>query len=114
MPAFHHLPLEIIHADQLRVVNLTPHSAVLQWRPLPSGSSGHYELQYNSAWKKTRQFLPGDSSWVALTNLEPDTTYTASLRPESNQWLFDTLFVNFTTFSGERFFVIMYRIGKHT
>lgn len=81
------------------------HSAVLQWRPVLSAGSDYYELRYNSVWKtepETRHILPGDSSWVELTNLHPDTTYTASLHAESNQRLFNTLSVNFTTLSGER------------
>ncbi|XP_044069979.1 von Willebrand factor A domain-containing protein 1-like isoform X1 [Siniperca chuatsi] len=92
--------IKIIHAERLRVVDLTSHSAVLQWRPVLSADSGYYELRYNSVWKtdpETRRILPGVSSWAELTNLQPDTTYTASLRPESNQRLFNTLSVNFTT-----------------
>lgn len=81
------------------------HSAVLQWRPVLSASSDFYELRYNSVWKtdpESRHILPGDSSWMELTSLHPDTTYTASLHAESNQGLFSTLYVNFTTLSGER------------
>ncbi|XP_035517308.1 von Willebrand factor A domain-containing protein 1-like isoform X2 [Morone saxatilis] len=92
--------IEIIHAERLRVVHLTSHSAVLQWRPVLSAGNGYYDLRYNSVWNtdpETSRILPGDSSWVELTNLQPDTTYTASLHPESNQRLFNTLSVNFTT-----------------
>ncbi|XP_070758934.1 von Willebrand factor A domain-containing protein 1-like isoform X2 [Enoplosus armatus] len=92
--------IKIICAERLRVVDLTSHSAVLQWRPVLSEDSGYYELKYNSEWKtdpETSRILPGVSSWAELTNLQPDTTYTASLRPESNQRLFNTLSVNFTT-----------------
>ncbi|XP_074491236.1 von Willebrand factor A domain-containing protein 1-like isoform X2 [Sebastes fasciatus] len=92
--------IKIIRAERLRVVHLTSHSAVLQWRPVLSADSGYYELSYNSMRNtdaKTRRILPGDSSWVELTNLQPDTTYTAALHPESNQRLFNTLSVNFTT-----------------
>ncbi|KAI3370099.1 hypothetical protein L3Q82_024888, partial [Scortum barcoo] len=92
--------IKIIRAERLRVVHLTSHSAVLQWRPILSTGSGYYELQYNLVQKTdpvTRRTLPGDSSWAELTNLQPDTTYTASLHPESNQRLFNTLSVNFTT-----------------
>uniref|UniRef100_A0A3Q4C0W7 von Willebrand factor A domain-containing protein 1 n=1 Tax=Mola mola TaxID=94237 RepID=A0A3Q4C0W7_MOLML len=89
-------------SERLRVAHVTSHSAVLQWRPLLSAASGYYDLQYKSLWwtgSDARRILPGDSSWVELTNLHPDTTYTASLRPESNQRLFNTLSVNFTTLS---------------
>ncbi len=99
------LSTEIIRAERLRVVHLTSHSAVLQWRPVLRAGSGYYELRYNSVRKRdpeTRRILPGDASWVELSNLQPDTTYTASLRPESNQRLFNTLSVQFTTLPGER------------
>ncbi|XP_039972078.1 von Willebrand factor A domain-containing protein 1-like [Xiphias gladius] len=92
--------IEIIRAERLRIVHLTSHNAVLQWRPVLRADSGYYELWYNSMLKtdsETRHILSGDSSWVELTNLQPDTTYTASVHPESNQRLFNTLSVNFTT-----------------
>lgn len=92
--------IKIIIAERLRVVHLTSNSAVLQWRPVLSADSGFYELKYNSIQQTdtdTRRVLPGDSSWAELTNLQPDTPYTAALRPESNQRLFNTLSVNFTT-----------------
>ncbi|XP_068451119.1 von Willebrand factor A domain-containing protein 1-like isoform X2 [Clinocottus analis] len=92
--------IKIIRAERLRVVDLTSHTAVLQWRPVLSADSGYYELLYNSMRKmdtENRRVLPGDSSLVEITNLLPDTTYTAALRPESNQNLFSTLSVHFTT-----------------
>ncbi|XP_042261969.1 von Willebrand factor A domain-containing protein 1-like isoform X3 [Thunnus maccoyii] len=92
--------IKIIRAERLSVVDLTSHSAVLQWRPVLSAGSGFYELWYNSMLNtntETRYNLPGGSSFVELTNLQPDTTYTASLRPESNERLFNTLSVIFTT-----------------
>ncbi|XP_023269957.1 von Willebrand factor A domain-containing protein 1 [Seriola lalandi dorsalis] len=92
--------IKIIRAERLSVVHLTSHSAVLQWRPILRADSGYYELWYNSILKtepESRRTLSGDSSWVELTNLQPDTTYTASLRPESNHRLFNTLSVDFTT-----------------
>ncbi|XP_071349421.1 von Willebrand factor A domain-containing protein 1-like [Trachinotus anak] len=92
--------IKIIRAERLSVVHLTSHSAVLQWRPVLRADSGYYEVRYNSILKtepESRRTLSGGSSWVELTNLQPDTTYTASLRPESNQRLFDTLSVDFTT-----------------
>ncbi|XP_029357462.1 von Willebrand factor A domain-containing protein 1 [Echeneis naucrates] len=92
--------IKIIRAERLSVVHLTSHSAVLQWRPVLTADSGHYELSYNSMFKTdkgNRRTLSGDSSWIELTNLHPDTTYTAHLRPESNQRLLGMLSVNFTT-----------------
>lgn len=94
---------EIIHAEPLHVVQLTSHSAVLQWRPVLSEDSSYYGLLYKSILKtdpEVRRTLPFDSSSVGLTDLQPDTTYTASLHPESNKMLFDTLTVTFTTLPG--------------
>lgn len=99
------LSTEIIQVERLRVVHVTSHSAVLQWRPLLRDTGSYYELRYKPAWTpdpETRRILPGDSSWVELSDLRPDTTYTASLHPESNQGLLKPLSVNFTTLSGER------------
>ncbi|KAG7495180.1 von Willebrand factor A domain-containing protein 1 [Solea senegalensis] len=95
--------IKIIRAERLDVVHLTSHSAVLQWRPILRTDSGYYELQYNSMSTtdpESRRTLSGDSSSVELINLQPDTTYTASLRPESNQRLFNTLSVSFLTLPG--------------
>uniref|UniRef100_A0A3B3UDW6 von Willebrand factor A domain-containing protein 1 n=1 Tax=Poecilia latipinna TaxID=48699 RepID=A0A3B3UDW6_9TELE len=85
---------------RLSVVRLTSHSAVLQWRPVLAADSGHYELSYKAvddqhSGKTT--VLPSSSSQTELIQLQPDTTYTASLRPESNQRLHSTLSVQFTT-----------------
>lgn len=92
--------VEIICAEQLSVVHLTSHSAVLQWHPVLSSDGGYYELRYKAVGEghpeKSRVF-PSTSSQAELTRLQPDTMYTASLRPESNQILFRTLSVKFTT-----------------
>uniref|UniRef100_A0A3B3UE41 von Willebrand factor A domain-containing protein 1 n=1 Tax=Poecilia latipinna TaxID=48699 RepID=A0A3B3UE41_9TELE len=92
--------IKIICAERLSVVRLTSHSAVLQWRPVLAADSGHYELSYKAvddqhSGKTT--VLPSSSSQTELIQLQPDTTYTASLRPESNQRLHSTLSVQFTT-----------------
>ncbi|XP_060897949.1 von Willebrand factor A domain-containing protein 1-like [Labrus mixtus] len=92
--------IEIIRAERLRVVHLTSSSAVLQWRPVLSTGDGYYELYYISELisdSETRHILPGDSSWAEIINLQPDTSYKAFLRPESNQRLFTTLSVSFHT-----------------
>ncbi|KAM9859459.1 von Willebrand factor A domain-containing protein 1-like [Aulostomus maculatus] len=92
--------IKIIRAERLRVIHLNSHSAALQWRPVLSADSGYYELWYNAVGNtkaETRLHLPGGATWVELTDLHPDTTYTASLRPESNQRLYNTLSVSFTT-----------------
>lgn len=101
------LSTEIIQAERLHVVHLTAHSAVLQWRPVLIADSGYYHLWYNSVegtGSGSTSLLQGDSSTVELDNLQPQTTYTASLRPESNQRLFNTLSVHFTTLPGERIY----------
>ncbi|XP_069009417.1 LOW QUALITY PROTEIN: von Willebrand factor A domain-containing protein 1-like [Embiotoca jacksoni] len=93
--------IRIIRAERLRVVHLTSHSAVLRWRPVLS-ADGFYEFWYRSIWRtdpEIRRALSAASSQVELTDLQPDTTYSASLRPESNQGLFPTLSVDFTTLS---------------
>uniref|UniRef100_A0A3Q0SJH1 von Willebrand factor A domain-containing protein 1 n=1 Tax=Amphilophus citrinellus TaxID=61819 RepID=A0A3Q0SJH1_AMPCI len=93
--------IEIIRAERLRVVNLTSHSAVLQWRPVLSADSGYYELWYKPKSRtgpEIRRTLTGDSSMAELKNLQPEMTYTAFLRPEFNQELLNTLTVTFTTF----------------
>ncbi|KAM7006831.1 von Willebrand factor A domain-containing protein 1-like [Tautogolabrus adspersus] len=92
--------IEIIRAERLHVVHLTSSSAVLQWRPVLSTGTGYYELYYISELitdSETRRILPGDSSLAEIINLQPDTSYKAFLHPESNQRLFNTLSVSFTT-----------------
>ncbi|XP_062300989.1 von Willebrand factor A domain-containing protein 1-like [Scomber scombrus] len=91
--------IKIICAKRLRVVQVTSHSAVLQWCPVISAGSSFYKLLYSDGNRNTviRRNLPGGSSFAELTHLRPNTTYTALLTPESNQRLFDTLGVNFTT-----------------
>ncbi|XP_017271193.1 von Willebrand factor A domain-containing protein 1 [Kryptolebias marmoratus] len=92
--------IRIFCAGQLSVVRLTSRSAELQWRPVLTADSGYYELRYQSVGKtqpETRERLSGDSSRVELSDLQPETTYTASLHPESNHKLFRPLSVNFTT-----------------
>ncbi|XP_054641175.1 von Willebrand factor A domain-containing protein 1-like isoform X2 [Dunckerocampus dactyliophorus] len=92
--------IKIIRAERLRAVRVTSHSAVLQWRPVLSSHSGFYELWYHdkeNTQTEARRFLSGESSQVELTDLQPETTYSAFLRPESNRRLFSTLTVIFTT-----------------
>ncbi|CAN9511735.1 unnamed protein product [Ophioblennius macclurei] len=92
--------IKIICAEQLHVVHLTSHSAVLQWRPVLEADGGYYEFWYKptrTGYPTTKRTLPGNSRSTELTKLQPQTTYTASLRRESNQGLFNTLSVNFTT-----------------
>ncbi|XP_046881157.1 von Willebrand factor A domain-containing protein 1-like [Hypomesus transpacificus] len=97
--------IELIRAERLLVTQLTSSSAVLQWRPVLGTSTGYYHLRYTVGKAESgdpqdgasSQYLPGDSSWVELTNLHPETTYTAFLTPEYNQEYLNTLTVSFTT-----------------
>uniref|UniRef100_A0A3P8YB65 von Willebrand factor A domain-containing protein 1 n=1 Tax=Esox lucius TaxID=8010 RepID=A0A3P8YB65_ESOLU len=94
--------IELIHAERLWVVQVSFQSAVLQWRPVINSNTGFYELHYNAVLPGTRyhrRILPGDSSWVEISDLQPDTSYTASLTPKSNEDYFKTLSVTFTTLS---------------
>ncbi|XP_062401430.1 von Willebrand factor A domain-containing protein 1-like [Sardina pilchardus] len=112
--------IEIIRADRLQVRDITSRSAVLQWRPVLTAHTGTYELTYgpsadgapaggrvggpgtsttSNRGSYVRQILPGDHSTWQLKQLRPGTTYTASLRPESNQQLLKALSVSFTTLS---------------
>ncbi|XP_011612131.2 von Willebrand factor A domain-containing protein 1 [Takifugu rubripes] len=92
--------IKIIQANRLQVVNLTPRTATLQWRPLLTAATGYYQLQYYSVRNPaigSLQYLSGDSISVELTHLVPDTAYTATLLPGPNQRLFNALSVNFST-----------------
>lgn len=87
------------------MVNVTPRRAKLQWCPILTAATGHYLLQYNpvrSPATSTQLHLSGDSSWVELTNLIPDTTYKAVLHPKSTQRAFQPGSVIFSTPPGER------------
>ncbi|KAL0978421.1 hypothetical protein UPYG_G00170210 [Umbra pygmaea] len=95
---------ELLHAECLWVEQLSSRSAVLQWRPVISANTGQYELHHRPVLPGTssrgqghRQILPGDASWVKLRDLQPDTSYTASLTPTSSEGNLKTLSVTFTT-----------------
>ncbi|XP_067095745.1 von Willebrand factor A domain-containing protein 1 isoform X1 [Osmerus mordax] len=110
--------IEIIQAERLQVRDVSTDSAVLQWRPVLTGLTGYYEIRYGpvptgtvggggggssgtspstSGGQYQRLTRPGDASDVKLTGLRPDTTYSATLTPESNEHLSNSLSVNFTT-----------------
>ena len=46
---------EIIRAERLRVVHVSTHSAVLQWRSVLSADTGYYQLRYNCVLKTERE-----------------------------------------------------------
>lgn len=110
--------IEIIRAERMHARDISTNSATLQWRPVLSGLTGYYEIRFGqvpaggpgtgggggsgtspstggSQYQRLTQ--PADSSSVRLTGLKPDTTYSATLTPESNEQAFNTLAVTFTT-----------------
>lgn len=108
--------IEIIRAERIHVRDISTNTATLHWRPVLSGLSGHYEILFSpvvtggaggaggtgtststlgTQYQKLRQ--SASSSTALLTGLKPDTTYTATLTPESNEQVFNTLSVSFTT-----------------
>lgn len=110
--------IEIIRAERLTVHDVSSSSATLQWRPVLSGLTGYYEVRLGSlstggvgtgggggtgtspstsGSQYQRLTQPADSSTVRLTGLKPDTTYTATVTPESNEQAFNMLSVTFTT-----------------
>lgn len=111
---------EIIRAERMNVRDVSSNAATLQWRPVLSGLAGYYEIRFGplpSGGTGTGGSGPGtspstggshfqrlvqssDSDTVRLTGLKPDTTYSATLTPESNEQAFNTLSVTFTTQSG--------------
>ncbi|KAJ8395137.1 hypothetical protein AAFF_G00035930 [Aldrovandia affinis] len=78
--------IEIIRAERLQVRDVAARSALLEWRPVLSSGTGYYDIR-----------RPGDSNSAKLTNLEPDTTYQATVTPESNLDFLKPLSVTFTT-----------------
>ncbi|XP_020491654.1 von Willebrand factor A domain-containing protein 1 [Labrus bergylta] len=110
--------IEIIRAERISVRDISTNTATLQWRPVLSGLTGFYEIRFGpvptggtgaggtggtgtspstggSQYQRITQ--NADSSTTRLTGLKPDTTYTATLTPESNEQSFNTLFATFTT-----------------
>lgn len=114
-------PTEIIRAERINVRDISSSAATLEWRPVLSGLTGYYEVLFGplatggtgggggsitgtspstggSQYQKIIQ--RADSSSARLTGLKPDTTYTATLTPESNEQSFNALSVTFTTKPG--------------
>ncbi|XP_074537819.1 von Willebrand factor A domain-containing protein 1 [Halichoeres trimaculatus] len=108
--------IEIIRAERINVRDVSTNTATLQWRPVLSGLTGYYEIRFGplpsggtgggggtgtspstggSQYQRITQ--SADTSTVRLTGLKPDTTYTATLTPESNEQAFNALSVTFTT-----------------
>lgn len=115
-------PTEIIRAERVNVRDVSSNAATLQWRPVLSGLTGFYEVRFGplptggvggggggsgtgtspstGGSQYQRLVQPADSSTARLTGLKPDTTYIATLTPESNEQSFNALSVTFTTKPG--------------
>ncbi|KAK7884818.1 hypothetical protein WMY93_027941 [Mugilogobius chulae] len=109
--------IEIIRAERMTARDISTNSATLQWRPVLTGLNGFYEIRFGpvptggtgsgSGGPGTSPSVGGgqyqrftqaaDSSTARLTGLKSDTTYVATLTPESNDQAFNTLSVTFTT-----------------
>lgn len=109
--------IEIIRAERITVRDIATDSATLQWRPVLSGLTGYYEIRFSSlspgeagggggeagtspstsGAHYQRLTESAESSTARLTGLKPDTTYTATLTPESNDQAFNTLSITFAT-----------------
>uniref|UniRef100_H3CZW7 von Willebrand factor A domain-containing protein 1 n=1 Tax=Tetraodon nigroviridis TaxID=99883 RepID=H3CZW7_TETNG len=85
--------IELIRAERLNVRDISTNSASLHWRPVLAGMRGYYEVRFAPLPTK----VPGASSTAKLTGLKPDTTYTVTLIPESNEHTFNALTTTFTT-----------------
>uniref|UniRef100_A0A8C6WFW7 von Willebrand factor A domain-containing protein 1 n=1 Tax=Neogobius melanostomus TaxID=47308 RepID=A0A8C6WFW7_9GOBI len=96
--------IKIFSVKRLHLIHLTSHSALLQWCPVLTADSGYYELWLSGAGadSESRRYLSAESSSVELSALHPETSYTAFLQPQSNDRLFNTLSVHFTTMAGEK------------
>ncbi|XP_061841381.2 von Willebrand factor A domain-containing protein 1 isoform X1 [Nerophis lumbriciformis] len=112
--------VEIIRAERIQVRDVSSNAATLQWRPVLSGLPGHYEIRFGphptggtgglgggpgtspstGGGRYQRLVQSSDSDTVRLTDLKADTTYTATMTPESNRQSFNTLSVTFTTHAG--------------
>lgn len=100
---------------------MSTNSATLQWRPVLSGLTGFYEVRFapvqtggaggggggsgtspSTGGIQYQRLIQGaDSNTARLTGLKPDTTYTATLTPESNEQSFNALSVTFKTKPGK-------------
>lgn len=126
LPAHHNFfyflcPTEIIQAERINIHDISTNSATVQWRPVLSGLRGYYEVRFGPLVTQVpgggggaetgtspstggsqyqRLVQPADSSTARLTGLKPDTTYTVTLIPETNEHSFNALMATFTTKPG--------------
>uniref|UniRef100_A0A8C4Z5W0 von Willebrand factor A domain-containing protein 1 n=1 Tax=Gadus morhua TaxID=8049 RepID=A0A8C4Z5W0_GADMO len=117
--------IEVIRARRLNVHDVSTNSAKLQWRPVLAGLGGYYEIRFGpvptggagggtgggggggsgtspsqGGGEYQRLVRPADISSAVLTGLRPDTTYRATLTPESNEDVLTPISVTFTTKPG--------------
>lgn len=115
-------PTEIIRAERINIHDISTNSATVHWRPVLSGLRGYYEVRFGPLVTQVpgsgggaetgtspstggsqyqRLVQPADSSTARLIGLKPDTTYSVTLIPESNEHSFNALTATFTTKPGE-------------
>ncbi|RXM91445.1 von Willebrand factor A domain-containing protein 1 [Acipenser ruthenus] len=96
--------IDIIRAQRLSAVEVTSRSARLLWPALLSAGSGFYVLRFGPSQLDPAQHrnvtLPGSARSAPLTGLHPQTSYTATLTPESNLQYTAPLTVSFSTLPG--------------
>ncbi|XP_066546634.1 von Willebrand factor A domain-containing protein 1 [Amia ocellicauda] len=97
--------IDLLRVARLWVTDVGQHSAVLQWHPVLEGEGGFYQVlveqQGGLSGSQRTLTLDADASSVQLTDLQPDTIYSATLIPESNQRYHPPLNTTFTTLSEE-------------
>lgn len=97
--------IDIIRAQRLSAVEVTSRSARLLWPALLSAGSGFYVLRFGPSQLDPAQHrsvtLPGSARSAPLTGLRPQTSYTATLTPESNLQYTAPLTVSFSTLPEE-------------
>ncbi|MBN3322031.1 VWA1 protein, partial [Atractosteus spatula] len=93
--------IDLIRMQRFRVQEVTSRSALLQWHPVLTKDTGHYEIEVGPVGgppdRNQRLTHSGDTTSAHLTGLQPDTRYTATLTPESNELFYRPRSVTFTT-----------------
>ncbi|XP_069097153.1 von Willebrand factor A domain-containing protein 1 isoform X1 [Pleurodeles waltl] len=80
--------IEVIRAQRLKALDVTPRSFRLTWPRLLSISTGYYVVEYAptaAPHRKLRLNVAGDQTEVLVRGLTPGTSYNVTLIPESNE-----------------------------